>query len=125
MKQVTRDIDPGLAQDLLEQVPRACIAFAGDDGPQTMPIVFVWRDRHYLVGIPETAEQRPSAGQEVVLLIDAGIYYFDLRAIYIRGHLQATEAPPGAQAGRAWFEVVAFKTVAWDYGALREVRDES
>ena len=109
MKRVTRNIDPGCGRDLLERVPRACIAFASDHGPQAQPIVLVWHDGRYLAGIP----------------IDEGVHYFDLRAIYIRGLVEPAEAPGGAPAGRTWFEVVPLKTVAWDYGALREVRDES
>jgi hypothetical protein len=60
----------------------------------------------------------------VVLLVDEGIYYFDLRAIYIRGQAQPAEAPVGAPVGLAWFVVVPLKTVAWDYGAMRAVSDE-
>jgi hypothetical protein len=125
MKRVTRNIDPGSARDLLERVPRACIAFANDYGPQAQPIVLVWHGGRYLVGIPEDADRRPSSDQEVVLLIDEGVHYFDLRAIYIRGQVKPAEAPRGAPAGHTWFEVFPLKTVAWDYGTLREVRDES
>ena len=125
MKRVTRNIDPGCARDLLERVPRACIAFASDHGPQAQPIVLVWHDGRYLAGIPEDADHRPGSGHEVVLLIDEGVHFFDLRAIYIRGQVKPAEAPGGAPVGRTWFEVVPLKTVAWDYGTLREVRDES
>jgi hypothetical protein len=124
MKRVTRNIDPGRARDLLELVPRACIAFASDHGPQAQPVVFVWHDGRYLVSIPEDTDHRPGSGQEVVLLIDEGVHYFDLRAIYIRGQVKPTEAPGGAPPDRTWFEVVPLKTVAWDYGSLREVSDE-
>ena len=82
MKQVTRNIDPACAQDLLERVPRACLSFACDDGPQAQPIVLLWHDGRYLVSIPEDADRRPSSGQEVVLLIDEGIHFFDLHAIW-------------------------------------------
>ncbi len=123
MKQVTRNIDPASARDLLERVPRACISFACDDGPQAQPIVLVWHDGRYLAGIPEDA-RRPASDQEVVLLVDEGIYWFDIRAIYIRGRVKPAEAPGEAPTGHAWFEVVPSKTVAWDYGALREVTDE-
>lgn len=125
MKKVTRNIDPASARDLLERVPRACICFAGDQGPQAQPVVMLWREGRYLAGFPGETGRRPGPGQEVVLLIDAGIYYFDLRAIYIRGQAQPAEAPMGAPAGRTWFEVAPLKTVAWDYGMLREVRDAS
>jgi len=125
MKRVTRNIDPDCARDLLERVPRACIAFACDHGPQAQPIVLVWHDGRYLVGISQHADRKPGPSQEVVLLIDEGVHYFDLRALYIRGQVKQASAPPEAPAADCtWLEVVPLKTVAWDYGTLREVRDE-
>ena len=124
MKRITRDIDPVDAHDLLERVPRACLAFASDDGPHAQPIAFVWRGDRYFVGIP-AADLQPGVDQEVVLLVDEGVQYFDLRAIYIRGRVKSVEAPNDAPAGRIWFEAIPIKTVAWDYGTLREVTDES
>jgi hypothetical protein len=53
MKRVTRNIDPVYARDLLERVPRACISFACDDGPQAQPVVLLWHDDRYLAGIIE------------------------------------------------------------------------
>jgi hypothetical protein len=125
MKRVTRNIDPEQARDLLERIPRACISFASEDGPQAQPIVLVWHNDRYLTGIPEDADCRPVSDQEVVLLIDEGIYFFDLRAIYIRGKVKPIETPRDAPASHTWFEVVPLNTVAWDYGLLREVRDEN
>jgi hypothetical protein len=125
MKRVTRNIDPGCARNLLERVPRACICFACAQGSQAQPVMLVWHDDRYLAGIPEQTEPRPGLGQEVVLLVDEGVYFFDLRAIYIRGRVKPAEAPRNVPAGRIWFEVVPLKMVAWDYGTLREVRDES
>jgi len=124
MKQITRNIDLNSAHDLLERVPRACISFAHDNGPQAQPVALVWRDNRYFVGIPETVNHHPGTEQEIVLLVDEGIYFFDLRAIYIRGHVQRVEAPRGAPDRHIWFELVPIKTVAWDYGTLHEVNDE-
>jgi hypothetical protein len=121
MKQVTRDIDPHLAQDLLERVPRACLSFASEHGPQVQPVAVHWQDGRCLVGIPAGVSDRPEPGQEAVLLIDEGIYYFDLRAIYIRGQTQPAEVPRGGQAKNLWLELIPTKTVAWDYGSMREV----
>ena len=121
MKRVTRNIDPASAQDLLKRVPRACLCLVCDRGPQAQPVVLVWHDGRYLVGIPQNADRKPGPGQEVVLLIDEGVHFFGLRAIYIRGPVNSAEAP----ADHTWYEVVPLKTVAWDYGTLREVRDES
>ena len=87
MKRITRDTNPVDAQDLLERVPRASLAFAINAGPYAQPIVLVWLDGRYLVGISETANLQPTVDQEVVLLIDEGVYFFDLRAIYIRGRV--------------------------------------
>jgi hypothetical protein len=123
MKRVTRNIALDSARDLLERVPRACIAFAGAHGPRAQPVVLLGHDTRYVVGVPEQADQRPSPGQEVVLLVDEGVYFFDLRAIYIRGRLQPAQAPRDAPIGHTWFEVVPLKMVAWDYGMLREVSD--
>jgi hypothetical protein len=124
MKRVTRDIDPDAARDLRERVPRACLAFACDHGPQAQPLLVVWHDGRYLAGLPADAEPRPRDGDEVVLLIDEGIYFFALRALYIRGRVQPAAAPAGAPTSGAWFEVAPRRTVAWDYGLLREVPDE-
>ncbi len=120
MRQVTRDIDPRQAQDLLERVPRACLSFASQSGPRVWPVEVWWQPGRCLVGIPAGAEDRPGPGQEAVLLVDEGIYYFDLRAITIRGQVQPAAAPPGARAETAWFELVPSKTVAWDYGSMRD-----
>jgi hypothetical protein len=125
MKQVTRNIDPNSARDLLERVPRACLCFASDNGPQAQPIVLVWQDGRYLVGLLEDADHQPSPGQQVVLLIDEGVRFFDLRALYIRGQVKQASAPREAPAATCtWVEVVPLKTVAWDYGMLREVSDD-
>ena len=124
MKRVSRNIDPDSARDLLERVPRACLCFARDQGPQAQPAALVWQDGRYLAGLPLHTDGQPEAGQEVVLLIDEGIHFFDLRALSIRGKLGATSAPAGVPSDHTWVEVIPLKTVAWDYGTLREVNDE-
>jgi hypothetical protein len=124
MKRITRDIDLMHNRDLLERVPHACLSFAYEHRPQAQPVVLLWQDSRYLVGIPEHADHRPDAEQEVVLLVDDGVYFFDLRAIYIRGQAKPIATPRGAPADLTWYEVVPLKTVAWDYGTLREVKDE-
>jgi hypothetical protein len=125
MKQVTRDIDPTQAQDLLARGARACLAFASPQGPQVLPVRLLWQEHRYLVSLPLGAAPQPLAGQEAVLLVDDGIYYFELRALYIRGATQPLLAPQGTADDRIWFELQAQKTVAWDYGALREVKNGS
>ncbi len=123
MKPVTRNVDPDRMRDLLERVPRACIAFASDRGPQALPVALVWRDGRYLVGSPEYVDQRPGSSQEVVLLVDEGVHFFELRAIYIRGRLQPAASPRDTPTGHTWFELIPLKKVAWDYGLLHEGSD--
>lgn len=124
MKPVTRNIDPASAYDLLRRVPRACIGFGGDAGPQAQPVLLDWRDDQYRIGVPQIATLQPSPGQEVVLLVDEGVYYFDLRAIYVRGSVLPVQPASGGAAGYAWFELTPSKTIAWDYGMMREADDE-
>jgi hypothetical protein len=124
VKRVSRDIAPDRAMDLLERGPRACICFPGDHGPEAWPVTVVAHDGRYLAGLPEAAESLPALGHEVVLLVDGGIRFFDLRAVSIRGHVETAEAPRGASAGHRWFEVIPIRIGGWDFGALREVRDE-
>lgn len=121
MKQVTRNIDPASAHDLLRRVPRACIAFATNEGVQAEPVRLEWRDNRYRIGVPQTATHQPKQDQEIVLLVDEGLYYFDLRAIYIRGTVNTAAT---LTDGCLWFEITPAKTIAWDYGTLREVDDE-
>ena len=124
MKRVTRDIDPGSARDLLQRVPRACIAFVSEDGPRAQPVAFAWRDGRHLAGIPTDADRAPSAGQEVTLLIDEGVHFFELRGVSLRGRIEPASAPEGAPDGHVWFEVVPARVAAWDYGTLRAVRSD-
>ncbi|MCA9908652.1 MAG: hypothetical protein KC519_08395 [Anaerolineae bacterium] len=124
MKQVTRNIAPESAYDLLERVPRACIAFAAGARPQIQPVTLHWRPPHYLIGVPQSAIDQPGPDQEIVLLVDEGIYYFQLRAIYIRGTVQPAPPAADARAGLTWFELTPTKTIAWDYGTMHEVADE-
>ena len=124
MKHVTRDIEPASAHDLLRRVPRVCICFADDGRPHAQPVTLVWHDNCYQIGVPASATSLPTRDQEVVLLVDEGVYFYDLRAIYIRGVALPIQAPAASKAGYAWFELTPSKIVAWDYGAMREVDND-
>lgn len=117
MSRVSRNIDLDEARDLLERVPRACVVAARGDDPDAWPVTFTFDDGRYFVVMPGDA-RRPDAGEEVVVLVDEGIHFFDLRAVYIRGRVRPVDA-----AGS--FEVEPMKVVAWDYGRLRDVDDDA
>ena len=61
----------------------------------------------------------------MVLLIDEGLHFFDLRAMYIRGRVERVDVREGLPEAFSWFAVEPTRTVAWDYGRMREVDDES
>ncbi len=120
MTRISRNITFDQAHDLLERGARACLAFAGEHGAMAQPVTVLWRDECYFVGIPQNAAQTPAESAEVVLLIDEGIHFFDLRALYVRGHIHPVDPPPQARLGFKWFALTPSKTVAWDYGTLHE-----
>ena len=125
MTRVTRDVAVADVADLLDGSHRACLAFSGPDGPEVVPVVLRFFEGRYVVGVADRDIAGLDAGAEAVLLVDDGIQWFDLRAVYARGVIEPSDPPPGARAGPRWFEVVPRKAVAWDYGSLREVGDES
>lgn len=120
MTRISRNITFDQARDLLERGARACLAFASDHGAQAQPVLVIWHDARFFVGMPQAAAQKPAPASEVVLLVDEGIHFFDLRALYVRGHAHPVEPPPSAPSGHTWFELIPLKTVAWDYGTLHE-----
>ncbi len=120
MARISRNITFDQARDLLERGARACLAFAGENGAQAQPVIVMWRDEQFFVGIPQNAAQIPAESSEVVLLIDEGIHFFDLRALYVRGHAHPVDPPPQVRSGFTWIALVPSKTVAWDYGTLHE-----
>jgi len=125
VKRVTLNVEEVDARDLLLRVPRACVAFITDDGPQAEPVNVRVKDDHCVVGIPSRAASHLTVGEEVVLVVDDGVQFFDLRAIYVRGHVQPLGEIEGPNSDSFWFEVQPMRTVAWDYARIREVPDES
>lgn len=122
---ISLNIDLVEARDLLERVPRACVAFASDEGPQAELVTVLFKDDRYLVGMPSSTASHLTVHQEVVLLVDDGVQFFDLRAIYVRGHVQPPSEVENLADDFFWFEVEPTRTVAWDYARIRDVDDES
>ena len=114
---IVRDIEPEDARDLLTRVPRAALGFVGSAGPVCEPAALRFENEAYVVGLRADADPVPADGDEVVLVVDEGVQFFDLRAIYVRGHAEPVRAPSGA--GGQWFEIEPTKIVAWDYGRIR------
>lgn len=121
VRRVTRDVDLVAVRDLLDQPPRATVAFVDDDGgPAVLPArAQVDGDRRLFAvaaGAAPILDRR-----EVVLVIDDGPYWFQLRGVSMRGIANRVDAPMGAPALLAWYAVDTRRVLAWDYGAVREV----
>jgi hypothetical protein len=113
---VTRDVEPDALRGLLQAPPRAMVGFVRDGLPDLLPVVVRVADEHRF-GVTPTAPDLD--GREVVLLVDDGPYWFQLRGVSVRGRARRVPDPPGA-THLAWYVVEARRVLAWDYGALRE-----
>lgn len=112
---VTRDVDPEMVSDLYASAARKCLSFAVDGSASVLP-VDVRRDTSGLfVRAIHAGDVVPAPGTEVVVLVDAGEEWFDLRAIYVR----ASVVDLGSDG---WSKLDPHRTAAWDYGRIRRDR---
>jgi hypothetical protein len=118
-RRITRDVDPAAVRDLLDHPPRATVAFV-DGGAAVLPA------RAHLDGdrrlFAVAADAAPALDRsEVVLVIDDGWYWFQLRGVSVRGIAHRVDGPTGAEGSPlAWYAVDTRRVLAWDYGAVRE-----
>jgi hypothetical protein len=101
------------------------MAFATEDGPQVEPVTVVFKDGTYLIGTASKTASHLTIGDEVVLVVDDGVQFFDLRATYVRARVQPLREMKGPESDSFWFEVRPTRTVAWDYARIREADDAS
>ena len=125
MKRITNAVDPAKMWDLLEKAPRACIAFNSAGTVELVPVEFRFEEGRYWIGMSGGGrEPAPGSGEPVKLLIDKGMYYFDMGGIWIRGRaVVSEERPEGGSPALNWFQLDPEKLVAWDFGAMRDVED--
>jgi hypothetical protein len=117
---VTRDVGPADVADLVDHAPRAHLAHVEGGRPAVLPVVTQRRGQEQLVGVPAGAPDL--AGREVHVVRDDGTFWFELRALAVRGVLHPADPGP-VDEGLQWYVLDPGRTVAWDYGALREVPD--
>ena len=118
---VTRDVEPSTLEYLLEHPLRASVAFIDRDQADVLPALARYRVDTYRFGVlPGVAPDLEN--REVVLVIDDGPYWFDLRGISVRGLARRiNRAEPGETDALAWYTIEPRRILAWNYGALREV----
>jgi hypothetical protein len=106
-------------EDLFSRPARAAVGWAGPAGPECVPVV-AERDGGIRIGLYPGAI--PATGARVVLVVDAGAYWFELRAAVWRGTVAPDDAGTGGSGddGLVWFRLEPVRFAAWDYGRLRE-----
>lgn len=105
MKRITHSVDPEKMRDLLDRVPRACVAFANAGVVELLPAEFRFEEGRYWIGISSGGSgPAPRPGEPAKLLIDEGTYYFDMRGIWIRpcaaSRGRLPKAPPAPAPSR-------------------------
>jgi hypothetical protein len=121
MGRVTQRVDPTHVADLLERPPRAAIAFARDATVEPVPVSYRRSDGRSWLGVSRETLPGEQLPERATLLLDDGRYWFELRAVTLRGRLTAaTQPPPGGDGRLLWLEFVPDHVVAWDYGTLHE-----
>lgn len=120
MARVTQRVDPADLDDLLERPPRAAIAFADGARIEALPVVYRRDGGRHRFGVARDGVPAAGAPERVVLVVDDGRYWFELRAVTLRGRLVAAEPPAQAASDLLWLELLPEHSVAWDYGTLHE-----
>jgi len=105
-------------RDLLDRPPRATAAFVDGDAVSLLPARARFSASKHLFGVSPAAAP-DLADREVVLVIDDGPYWFELRGISVRG-IAARVEPPSGGGGLVWYAIEPRRVLAWDYGAIRE-----
>jgi len=113
---VTRDVDPSAVGDLGGRPPRATLAFVASDVAEALPVAARLVDGVHRVGVP-ARDAADLHGREVVLVVDDGPYWFQLRGLSVRG---TARRAAGADGGLVWFAIEPRRVLAWDFGRIRE-----
>lgn len=119
VNRVTRDVEPAAVRDLLEEPPRAALAFEEAGEVDALPVRARFEGGVHAFAV--RADAAPDlSGREVVLVRDDGPYWFELRGVSVRGVARRVEAPNGESTRHLlWYAIEPRRVLAWDYGALR------
>lgn len=119
-KQVTRDVPVAVMRHLLAHPRRATVAFVDDAAVELLPARFRFSADAYLFGVRGGDTGIDLTNREVVLLIDDGEYWFELRGVSVRGVAMRVDPPEGEPDRLVWHAVEPRRVLAWDYGTIRE-----
>ena len=103
----TRDVTPADVADVVGNPRRATVTFVDDSEPAIVPV----RARRDGDRWRFAAAVRGLDDHEVVLLLDDGDWWFELRGVSVRGVAR--------RDGDGWYTVEPGRVLAWSYGSLR------
>jgi hypothetical protein len=119
---ISNRVRPEHLRELFEALRTATLAYVDPAGAlHALPVAFRWEGGRTHVGLPrEGCPTGLGTGATIAVTADAGFYWWDLRALLVRGSLVAAGPPAAADPALDWFEVVPRTTTAWDYSTLHE-----
>jgi hypothetical protein len=115
---VTQRLPADALPDLLDHPRRAALAVASPTGPVCLPVLVRCEGDALLVGVDAALLPEGPAPERGTLLVDAGAYWFQLRAIVRRGSLTGLDRSDRDDDARQWFAFETRSQIAWDYGRL-------
>src|SRR5262249_40161 len=102
----TRDVTPADVADVVTDPRRATVTFVDNGEPAIVPVRARREgDRWRFAAAAPALDDR-----EVVLLLDAGDWWFELRGVSVRGVAR--------RDGDGWYTVEPRRILAWSYGSL-------
>lgn len=111
---VTRDVTLEAVSDLLVRPPRASVSFVEGDAVAITPVRARFVGDQPFIGL--AAGGPDLDGREVVVLVDDGPWWFQLRGASFRGVARRDAEVEGV----VWWAVMPGRILAWDYGTIRE-----
>ncbi|WP_138997579.1 hypothetical protein [Rhodococcus zopfii] len=115
---VTQRVDPEpLVAELLVR-GRAAVAFDHDDRVDALPARVVAEGESLRIGLHPESLPADTAFDRVALILDDGSFWFELRAVNLRGRMVRTA--DFTTDGLAWFDFELHRATGWDYSTLHE-----
>ncbi|HVP28820.1 MAG TPA: hypothetical protein VMW35_06620 [Myxococcota bacterium] len=118
MPRITQRVDPVRLANVLGDRSRAAIAFDRDGRVEAVPVRLRHEADALWIGIAPEYAPPPSCRDRVVLVVDDGRWWFELRAVTWRGRIAGDTPPFAAADDRLWLRLAPIGVVAWDYGTL-------
>ncbi|MCK8670016.1 hypothetical protein M1M07_02645 [Rhodococcus sp. HM1] len=115
---VTQRVDPEpLVAELLAR-GRAAVAFDHDERVDALPARVVSEGEKLRAGLHPESLPADAAFDRVTLILDDGSFWFELRAVNLRGRM--VRAADVTTDGLAWFDLEQRRATGWDYAKLHE-----